>query len=53
MATIFINGSTTGLGAMAGKQLGLAGHLVIFHARHQERAAVLRQPLRPAAFGSR
>lgn len=49
MATIFITGSTTGLGAMAGKQLGLAGHRVIFHARNEERAAVLRQT-RPNAI---
>lgn len=45
MATIFITGSTTGLGAMAGMQLGLAGHRVIFHARNEERAAVLRRTL--------
>ena len=45
MATIFVTGSVTGLGAMAGEQLGLAGHRVIFHARNQERAAVLRQRL--------
>lgn len=49
MATIFITGSTTGLGAMAGKQLGLAGHRVIFHARNEDRAAVLRQT-RPNAI---
>ena len=50
MATIFVTGSTTGLGAMAGEQLGLAGHRVIFQARHQERAAALRRQLPGASY---
>lgn len=45
MATIVVTGSTTGLGALAGRQLSSAGHRVIFHARNQERAAVFRQQL--------
>lgn len=43
MATIFVTGSTTGLGALAGDQLRLAGHQVILHARDQARADALRQ----------
>nr|WP_295884301.1 SDR family NAD(P)-dependent oxidoreductase [uncultured Devosia sp.] len=50
MATIFITGSTTGLGSLAGEQLRSAGHRVILHARDQARAAALRRQLPNAPF---
>jgi NAD(P)-dependent dehydrogenase (short-subunit alcohol dehydrogenase family) len=50
MATIFVTGSTTGLGSLAGERLRSAGHRVILHARDQDRAAALRRQLPNAPF---
>jgi NAD(P)-dependent dehydrogenase (short-subunit alcohol dehydrogenase family) len=50
MGTIFVTGSTTGLGSLAGEQLRSAGHRVILHARDQDRAAALRRRLPNAPF---
>ena len=38
MARVFISGSSTGLGLMAGQLLIEEGHEVVFHARNRERA---------------
>jgi NAD(P)-dependent dehydrogenase (short-subunit alcohol dehydrogenase family) len=38
MARVFISGSSTGLGLMAGKLLVSQGHKVVLHARNDERA---------------
>lgn len=43
MARIFITGSTTGLGLLAGQKLLDAGHEPVFHARNAVRAAELRR----------
>jgi NAD(P)-dependent dehydrogenase (short-subunit alcohol dehydrogenase family) len=48
MARIFITGSSTGLGLMAGELLAGAGHRVVLHARDQNRADETRRAL-PAA----
>jgi NAD(P)-dependent dehydrogenase (short-subunit alcohol dehydrogenase family) len=48
MARIFITGSTTGLGLMAGELLGGEGHDVVLHARNANRADDVRY-LMPAA----
>ncbi|MDB5614468.1 MAG: putative oxidoreductase [Devosia sp.] len=45
MGRIFITGSTTGLGLIAGTQLLERGHQVIFHARNATRADELRDEL--------
>ncbi|MBP2058654.1 NAD(P)-dependent dehydrogenase (short-subunit alcohol dehydrogenase family) [Lactobacillus colini] len=42
---IFITGSTTGLGFLAGKKLIEDGHDVYLHARNQEKAVKLKQDL--------
>ncbi len=39
MSRVFITGSTTGLGLMAAELLVSQGHLVVLHARNQDRAA--------------
>jgi NAD(P)-dependent dehydrogenase (short-subunit alcohol dehydrogenase family) len=45
MARIFISGSSTGLGLMAGQLLVEQGHQVVLHARNQKRADDVRQAL--------
>lgn len=42
MVQVFISGSSTGLGLLAGKSLLADGHEVIFHARNRARADELR-----------
>lgn len=49
MSRIFISGSSTGLGLMAGRILADQGHDVVLHARNSERAADARRAL-PAAL---
>ena len=48
MARIFISGSSTGLGLMAGQLLAHQGHQVVLHARNESRAEDARKAL-PAA----
>jgi NAD(P)-dependent dehydrogenase (short-subunit alcohol dehydrogenase family) len=48
MARIFISGSSTGLGLMAGQLLAEQGHQVVLHARNGKRADDAREAL-PAA----
>jgi NAD(P)-dependent dehydrogenase (short-subunit alcohol dehydrogenase family) len=48
MARIFISGSSTGLGLMAGQLLAKQGHHVSLHARNETRADDARQALREA-----
>lgn len=43
MARIFVSGSSTGLGLLAGKKMMAAGHQVVFHARNAARAEDLRR----------
>ena len=45
MARIFISGSSTGLGLMAGQLLAEQGHQVVLHARNGKRADDARQAL--------
>lgn len=45
MARVFITGSSTGLGLMAGQLLAGQGHRVVLHARNQARAADIRKAL--------
>jgi NAD(P)-dependent dehydrogenase (short-subunit alcohol dehydrogenase family) len=45
MARIFISGSSTGLGLMAGQLLASQGHRVVLHARNAARAAHARAEL--------
>src|SRR5271170_247282 len=45
MARIFISGSSTGLGLMAGRLLAEQGHQVVLHARNGRRADDVRQAL--------
>lgn len=45
MSRIFITGSTTGLGLLAGTKLLALGHDVVFHARNSQRASELREEL--------
>jgi NAD(P)-dependent dehydrogenase (short-subunit alcohol dehydrogenase family) len=45
MARIFISGSSTGLGLMAGELLAAQGHTVVLHARNGGRVAQARQAL--------
>ena len=45
MARIFISGSSTGLGLMAGQLLASQGYRVVLHARNDERAADARREL--------
>jgi NAD(P)-dependent dehydrogenase (short-subunit alcohol dehydrogenase family) len=45
MARIFITGSSTGLGLMAGQLLAEQGHQVVLHARNQGRADDAREAL--------
>ncbi len=45
MSRIFITGSSTGLGLMAGQLLAQQGHRVVLHGRDLERAAVARKEL--------
>lgn len=48
MARVFISGSSTGLGLMAGQLLAGEGHQVVLHARNEKRAADAKRTL-PAA----
>ena len=48
MARVFITGSSTGLGLMAGELLVEQGHGVVLHARNQARADDARRALPPA-----
>jgi NAD(P)-dependent dehydrogenase (short-subunit alcohol dehydrogenase family) len=45
MSRIFISGSSTGLGLMAGELLASQGHQVVLHARHEDRAEDARRAL--------
>jgi NAD(P)-dependent dehydrogenase (short-subunit alcohol dehydrogenase family) len=45
MARVFVTGSSTGLGLMAGQLLVEQGHRVVLHARNQARADDSRRPL--------
>ena len=45
MSRIFISGSSTGLGLMAGKLLTSQGHQVVLHARNESRAGDARRAL--------
>jgi short-subunit dehydrogenase len=45
MARIFISGSSTGLGLIAGQMLAGGGHNVVLHARNASRAADARREL--------
>jgi NAD(P)-dependent dehydrogenase (short-subunit alcohol dehydrogenase family) len=45
MSRIFISGSTTGLGLMAGELLASQNHQVVLHARNAERAEDARRAL--------
>jgi NAD(P)-dependent dehydrogenase (short-subunit alcohol dehydrogenase family) len=45
MARVFISGSSTGLGLMAGKLLVETGHQVVLHARNNKRASAARAAL--------
>jgi NAD(P)-dependent dehydrogenase (short-subunit alcohol dehydrogenase family) len=45
MARIFISGSSTGLGLMAGQLLVEQGHRVVLHARNGKRADDIRRAL--------
>lgn len=48
MSRIFISGSTTGLGLMAGELLASQGHRVVLHARNPDRAQDARRALSKA-----
>ena len=48
MARIFVTGSSTGLGLLAGQRLAREGHAVVLHARDESRADDARQALRSA-----
>ena len=45
MARVFVTGSSTGLGLMAGELLVEQGHRVVLHARNQSRADDARRAL--------
>jgi NADP-dependent 3-hydroxy acid dehydrogenase YdfG len=45
MSRVFISGSTTGLGLMAGELLTSQNHQVVLHARNAERAEDARRAL--------
>ena len=45
MSRVFISGSTTGLGLMAGELLASQGHRVVLHARNADRAEDARRAL--------
>jgi len=45
MARVFISGSSTGLGLLAGRWLSTRGHQVTLHARNEQRTADLRAAL--------
>lgn len=49
MARIFISGSSTGLGLMAGHRLAGQGHTVVLHARNEARADDARRDLPQAS----
>src|SRR5215813_11624967 len=49
MARIFVSGSSTGLGLMAGQLLAEQGHQVVLHARNARRADATRRALAGAA----
>ena len=45
MSRIFVSGSATGLGLMAGELLASQGHQVVLHARNANRAEDARRAL--------
>lgn len=45
MARVFITGSSSGLGLLAGQQLAAQGHRVVLHARDAAKAAAIRATL--------
>jgi len=45
MSRIFISGSSTGLGLMAGERLASQGHRIVLHARNANRAEDARRGL--------
>ena len=49
MARVFVSGSSTGLGLLAGKELLAKGHDVIFHARTAARAEDIRREVADAS----
>jgi NAD(P)-dependent dehydrogenase (short-subunit alcohol dehydrogenase family) len=49
MARVFVSGSSTGLGLLAGKELLAKGHDVIFHARTAARAEDIRREVAVAS----
>ncbi len=49
MARVFVSGSSTGLGLMAGQLLVEQGHEVVFHGRNQQRAKDIHASLKKAA----
>ena len=49
MARVFISGSSTGLGLLAGRWLAARGHGVTLHARNEQRTDELRAALPQAA----
>lgn len=50
MARVFVSGSSTGLGLLAGRWLAERGHQVTLHARDEQRTTDLRAALPQAAF---
>lgn len=52
MARVFISGSTTGLGLMAGQLLVEQGHRVVLHARDKERLEPGWVPTRMGGAGA-
>ena len=50
MARVFVSGSSTGLGLLAGRWLAERGHEVTLHARTEQRTAELRAALPQAAL---
>jgi len=49
MSRVFITGSSTGLGLMAGRVLAEQGHQVVLHARDERRAGDARTALSASA----
>ena len=49
MARIFVSGSATGLGLLAGKELLAKGHDAIFHARNAARAEDIKREVDDAS----
>ncbi|MBO0871301.1 MAG: SDR family NAD(P)-dependent oxidoreductase [Micromonosporaceae bacterium] len=49
MATVFVTGSSDGIGAQTARALVAGGHRVVLHARNEQRAAVARDAVAGAA----